>query len=661
MVEVEFQHNTTKSSFIAQESDTVKEVINKANIKYITNDKEFLALAHNKKINLDKTIESLMTEEDKKTKKIKIFIIPLETEKNPFKDFICPECLKPCHLSLKNYRINLSHASGLHNIDNIKFSEFEKNQKDLFQKLNCNICKEKKRIFECSQCDIYLCQECKNTHDNKSHKISNSEEIKYICNIHEQTYIKFCNQCDENICELCEKNEHSGHFISDFKELSPNIDGLYENLRKLKTGIDTFNNNIKEIIQKLNKVKENMEIIYKINENIINSYSNSSTNYVELLNVIDINNFINKELENLEEYDYGYNINKVIYLYNEMEEKNQKAKLNYEFISFPENGEDVVIPIFGEKFINNNLYKCKIIFNEYEYDLSHKFYSSDLSYDYGQLSLIIKGINNIINMSSMFEGCDKIKELYGLTNIDTSKVINMKNLFYDCPNLKSLPDMNKWNTSNVMNMEGMFNGNRGLQFLPDISKWDTSKVTSMIYMFYNCENLISLPDISKWNISNNIDMRYMFCNCSKLTSFPDLSKWNPINVKYMTSLFKDCFSLISLPDISKWNTSNVMFMNDLFQNCPLLTVIPDISKWNVSNCSDFSYSFMGCISLVSLPDITKWEIKKCRNLDGMFIGCSSLCSLPDFDKWEKYTINNKHSMFKRCFNSLNFPLLGYDS
>jgi len=26
----------------------------------------------------------------------------------------------------------------------------------------------------------------------------------------------------------------------------------------------------------------------------------------------------------------------------------------------------------------------------------------------------------------------------------------------------------------------------------------------------------------------------------------------------------------------------------------------------------------------------------------------------------KYKINNRHSMFKRCFNSLNFPLIGYD-
>ena len=57
-------------------------------------------------------------------------------------------------------------------------------------------------------------------------------------------------------------------------------------------------------------------------------------------------------MENLEEYEYGYNINKILYLYNEMESKNYDSELNYEFISFDENEEERIIPIFGDKFIN---------------------------------------------------------------------------------------------------------------------------------------------------------------------------------------------------------------------------------------------------------------------------------------------------------------------
>ena len=660
MVEIEFQYHIIKTKIKIDLKETIGKAFNRSDIKYDTKDKELAFIAHNKRIKKEQTVESIMTEEDKKNNKIKIIIIPLEIDNDNyyFKEIFCPECLEPCRFNIKDYKINLYHNSGMHNIENIKIKEFIKMQSDLSQKLKCNSCQNKYK-YKCSDCNIYLCQKCKESHEDTNHKIFNLEDNKYICNKHEQLFIKYCTQCDENMCSLCEQN-HQNHFISSYEDLNPDINELYENLRKLKQNIDIFNDNLKEIILKLNKVLENMNMLYDLNESIINSYSNNYTNYGKIINIVDINNFINRELENLEEYEYGYNINKILYLYNEMESTNLETEINYEFIPFEENDEGKSIPIFGEKFINNNLYKCKLIFNDYEYDLSHKFYISDLTYDEDKFSIILKGINNVVNMSSMFEGCKEIKSLYGLTNFDTSKIINMKNIFYECSNLIDVPNMTKWNTSNVMNMEGIFSNNRSLKTLPDISKWNTSKVISMMYMFYNCENLLSLPDISKWNIKNNIDMRYMFCNCSKLTTLPDISNWNPKNVKYMTSLFKDCLTLISLPDISKWNTSNVRSMNDLFQNCPLLTAIPDISKWNVSKVSDLSYSFMGCISLTSFPDVSKWDIKKCKNLDGMFIECSSLCSLPNFDKWKEYKINNKHSMFKRCYNSINFPLIGYN-
>ena len=628
MVEIEFHYNSIKISLIAELNETIIESMNKAKINCILDNKDFSIIAHDKKIEKDEKIESIMTEEDKKINKIQIMLIPLNNENsNNFKEIICPECLESCRFNIRDYKINLYHTSGIHNIENIKIKEFLKMQNDL----------------------------------SKNSKNKENPNDKYICQKHNQQFIKYCTQCDENLCDLCSQN-HPKHLITSFEELNLDINEIYSNLRKLKNNIDIFKNNLKEIIEKLNKVMENMDILYNINETIINSYSNNNLDYEKIVNLMDINHFINIELENLEAYELGHNINKILYLYNEMESKNEEAELKFEFIDMPEieNNieDDVIIPIFGENFIYNNLYKCKVIYNNYEYELSHKFYLSDILYDSSPFSIIFKGINNIINMSSMFEGCEKIKSIYGLKNLDTSKVISMKNMFYECQNLIKLPDMSNWNTSNIINMEGMFNNNKQLKIIPDISKWDTSKVNSMMSMFNNCESLKSLPDISNWNITNTIDLRYMFSNCSNLTTLPDISKWNLINVKHITSLFKDCSSLISLPDISNWNTSNIISMNDLFQNCSLLTTIPDISKWNVEKVSDFSYSFMDCTSLISLPDLAKWDIKKCKNLDGMFINCVSLYSLPDFEKWNVYKINNKHSMFKRCFNSLNFPLLG---
>ena len=653
MVLIEFRYQIIKSNFTANIKDTVKEAITKSEFIYTTNN-NFDIIVHNKKIKGDEVIESIMTQKEKQDNKIVIVLMPLNTTNNDIKDIICPECLQLCKLSIKDYRINLCHPSGLHNIDNMTLYDFKKSQNELLGKMECNNCKIKGEYI-CSECNFYLCQKCKDIHEKENHKIFNIEEIKYLCKKHGQLFNKYCRECEENICELCEK-DHSEHYIDTYKDIFPDIDDAYQNLNKLKKSISIFKNNLKDIIKKLNKVVENMEIFYQINEAIINSYSKDYTYYEKIQTIIDINNNINKELENIDDCEYGYNVNKILYLYNDMEDKNEETEINYEFINIDDS--DTQIDIFGKKFISNNLNKCKIIFNDNEYDLSYNFYASDLSSLYsGELTIILKGINNIINMSSMFENCRYIRSLSGLNKINTSRVINMKNMFSGCSELIGLPNMNKWDTSNVISMEEMFSGNILLKQLPDISKWDVSNVTSMMMMFNNCESLLSLPDISKWNMSSNTDMRYMFCNCQKLFILPDISKWNLINVKNMTSLFKDCISLISLPNISNWNTSNVITMNDLFQNCRSLTFIPDISKWNIINVSDFSYSFLGCTSLTSLPDLSKWDIKKCRNLDGMFINCSSLISLPNMEKWQKYKIGNKHSMFKRCFNSLNIPLI----
>ena len=624
LIDIEFHYEKIKKQIKANIKDALIEIINKSNFDFLK-DNNYIIVIHNKKIKQSEIIESIMTKEDKANKKLKIILIPLNVkEQNNKKEILCPECFEPCKFYINNYRINLSHCSGLHNIDNIKLNEFNKMQNDLREKSNKNA------------------------------------QNKYICEKHDYLFIKYCAECDKDICEKCEK-EHEGHYIYTFKEFNIDLKELNENLRKLKQGKDLFNKNIKEIIQKLNKVMENMEIFYQINEAIINAYSSNYTNYTTLLNISDMNNVLNKEIENIENCDYGYDINKILYLYNEMEDKNDEIEINYEFLNIPTD-DDIPLKIFGSKFISNNLNKCKILFNDNEYDLSHTFYSSDMPNIYTKdLTIILKGINNIINMSSMFEGCSNIKSIYGINKLNTPKIINMKNLFNDCKDLINIPNINDWDTSNVLNMEGLFSNTYSLKRIPDINKWDTSKVISMMNLFYNCENIISLPDISKWNLINIIDMRYMFCGCKKLLSLPDISNWNLINVKYITSLFKDCVSLLSLPDISKWNTASIISMNDLFQNCSKLSSIPDITKWNVENVSDLSYSFMGCISLISLPDLSKLDIKKCKNIDGMFINCLSLSSLPDFEKWNNYKINNKHSMFKRCYNSLNVPLLEFES
>ena len=189
-----------------------------------------------------------------------------------------------------------------------------------------------------------------------------------------------------------------------------------------------------------------------------------------LVNLNNIDKNIDSEISKLQyEFNYGFNLNKLIYLYTEINDENMEIEINYK-----PNNHNNKLRLFGDVFINNNIYKCKIIYKNKEYDL--KQFIDDIDKDYnlnGILTIKLKGYNNITDMSDMFN---------------------------ECQLLFSLPDISKWNTSKIYNMSSIFRNCNSLSSLPDISKWNTSNVIDMGAMFAICNSLSSLPDISNWNI-----------------------------------------------------------------------------------------------------------------------------------------------------------------
>ena len=258
-------------------------------------------------------------------------------------------------------------------------------------------------------------------------------------------------------------------------------------------------------------------------------------------------------------------------IYNEIDINSNEINIIYNI-----NNENA-IKIFGKNFVGNNINKCKIVFNDKEYNLMEYFNIDNniTSNQLNKLKIKLRNINNITNMSHMFDGC------------------------------------------------------KSLSSIPDIYNWNTINATDMSYLFSECKLLLSLPDISKLNTINVTDMSYMFSDCTSLSTLPDISNWNTINVKNMSDMFYKCSSLKALPDISKWNTKNVTKMSFIFNECTSLTSIPDISKWNTNNVCNMSHMFWGCKSLILLPDLSKWNTTNVTNRSGMFHGCSLLKSLPN--------------------------------
>ncbi|MBR1731073.1 MAG: BspA family leucine-rich repeat surface protein, partial [Ruminococcus sp.] len=110
--------------------------------------------------------------------------------------------------------------------------------------------------------------------------------------------------------------------------------------------------------------------------------------------------------------------------------------------------------------------------------------------------------SNVIDMSFMFNKCNKLKEIIGIEKLNTDKVRDMTAMFQSCSELEFL-DLTNFNTSNVTDMSYMFSGCFSLTQL-DISTFDISKVTSKTQMFNSCRLLNELTLPAGFAITNDM-------------------------------------------------------------------------------------------------------------------------------------------------------------
>ena len=310
------------------------------------------------------------------------------------------------------------------------------------------------------------------------------------------------------------------------------------------------------------------------------------------------------------------------------------------------------IKLFGNKFVENNRDKCFLGFEGKDYALQSYI---NLKANVNNVEIILKGIEKLTDIESMFEECNCLYSIDDISSWNTIKITNIKRLFSNCKLLKSIPDISYWNTINIRDMSHVFSGCESLMSLPNISKWDTSNVVNMCGMFFNCKALEQLPDISKWNTDKVQDISSMFFRCWQLKDLPNISLWNTINVTNMSQLFYECKSLMSLPDISLWETHNVNDMTSLFFGCKALNYFPDISKWNIQNCINIRGIFQACNNVTTLPDISKWKTFRVKDMSELFSGCSTLKFIPNISEWETSNVTNMKGMFFQCGQLMEVP------
>lgn len=284
------------------------------------------------------------------------------------------------------------------------------------------------------------------------------------------------------------------------------------------------------------------------------------------------------------------------------------------------------------------------------YTIAKEIYAnSDCSYMFCHFNSLIsvdfKDINmsNVRTFNSMFNGCDSLTTVEGISEWDISSATSIGHMFYDCGSLVSL-DLSNWNVGNVTSMNTTFCACSSLITVGDLSDWNTGKVTNMSHMFSECQSLTEIGDLSNWDVHNVTQMDYMFASC-KFEQIGNLANWNTSKVTCMDYMFSRCENLTEL-NLSNFDTSKVTDMTYMFNQCFALTSL-DLSNWNTGLVTDMSRMFYQSNALTTIGNVSNWNVGSVTLMDEMFYECTNLADI-DLTNWNTGNVKNMAKMFYGC-------------
>lgn len=277
-------------------------------------------LCHKKRIIIQKIgIQDILNYDGKKRKKIDIHAISKNDNYIKSKQVICPICGEFALIKLKNFKISICECKYHHNIDDLNLKEFENSQ--LINEI-CDICKEGRDkqynniLYFCNTCKLKVCGLCKTKH--RTHNIINYDQIFFQCNIHDELYSSYCKTCNKNVCTICEQ-DHNDHDTIRLGKLLQKKNNLENKINEFKRSFVKFKEDTERMINILQKVLNNYEIVYKINEEIIKNFDIKNRNYYYLNNLKEFykNDFLKKNIDITNSFkNYGQKIFQICKVYN---------------------------------------------------------------------------------------------------------------------------------------------------------------------------------------------------------------------------------------------------------------------------------------------------------------------------------------------------------
>jgi len=311
---------------------------------------------------------------------------------------ICPKCGGIIRIDIKDYSINLFECDKGHEFKGLTFQKYYEIQKLDETKIICDNCNHankantfENKFYTCFSCKMNLCPICKSHHD-KSHEIILYDEKGFNCQIHNDSYISYCNQCKKNICIECE-DEHDNHDMISLGKFFPNKNNIRIYNKELKDKIDKFNEFINEIISKMKEVVKVMNIYYEIVSNHIENYQTKKRNYQILQNINDFQKnkiILNDITEIINENDIKNKIDYIFRIYNKIKDKKEnfensienKNAINNKYRHIKNQEKQNIIKQLNEnmeqkyleeksKFDELNK-KCELLFKKYKNSIEEK-------------------------------------------------------------------------------------------------------------------------------------------------------------------------------------------------------------------------------------------------------------------------------------------------
>ena len=241
MIQLEFIYNGENIKIFCNINDKMEDIFKKFKIKTEIKENSIYYIYDGKRIDEKLKLKDII--KDKKINEIKILVYLIEEyEKNnkiiESKYIICPECKENIRIKIENYKIKLYECKNRHEFNNILLEEYENIQKIDISKIKCDKCENNKsntynnEFYRCIECKINLCPLCKLNH-NKEHNIINYEKKNYICEIHNNIYIKYCKDCKMNICTIC-SNKHKLHNTIYYDNIIPDIEEMKKKSKRIE-------------------------------------------------------------------------------------------------------------------------------------------------------------------------------------------------------------------------------------------------------------------------------------------------------------------------------------------------------------------------------------------------------------------------------------------